>query len=96
MITPIRVLIVGGSFERVCVARDMKNWFLVNFVIRLFQVSNCFRIRRTACCDSGYMYCLSLRSFTLNFSPFHVKTDLRSQCAVRIWDLVIVSTAHCT
>ena len=36
MITPIRVLIVGGSFARFSVACDRKNKFLVTFVMRLF------------------------------------------------------------
>ena len=42
MITPIRVLTVGGMFARFCVVRDMKNRFLVNFVVRLFLVSMVF------------------------------------------------------
>ena len=42
MITPIRVLIVGGSFARVCAAREMNNKFLVIFVMRLFLVSMVF------------------------------------------------------
>ena len=32
MEVPIRVLVVGGSFARVCVARDMKKRFLVSMV----------------------------------------------------------------
>ena len=41
----------------------------------------CFRIHRTACCDSGYMYCVSLRRrFGRIFPTFsHVPVDLGSR-----------------
>ena len=38
------------------------------------------------------MHCVSLRSCTLNFTLLCVKAGLRFQCAVRTWDLVIIST----
>ena len=42
-------------------------------------------------------HCLvSLRCFTLNFTSFYVKAALRFLCAVRTWELVIISTAHCS
>ena len=42
MLTPIRVLVGGGSFARVSVARGMKNRFLVEFIMRLFLASMVF------------------------------------------------------
>ena len=36
------------------------------------------------------------RSFIPNFTPFYVEANLRFQCAVRIWELLIISLAHCT
>ena len=42
MLTPIRVLVGGGSFARVSVALGMKNRFLVDFITRLFLASMVF------------------------------------------------------
>ena len=42
MLTPIRVLVGGGSFARVSVARGMKNRFFVDFIMRLFLASMVF------------------------------------------------------
>ena len=42
MLTPIRVLVGGGSFARVSVARDMKNRFLVDVIMRLVLASMVF------------------------------------------------------